>query len=189
MASACGLTLDNLQKYYWQLREEFDRADLDATTYWHEIGRKSGAALTGQQVKDATLLDCQSWSRPCVRTMQWVQQLGTAGIKTAVLSNMPLALREYIDANCAWLEGFDHKVFSCDVFSIKPDEKIYRHCLELLQLSPDETLFLDDKSANVEAARKLGMNSVLFTTLDETLAEIKKGFDLPQPQPANYTSS
>jgi putative hydrolase of the HAD superfamily len=189
MAAACGLTLDNFQRYYWQLREEFDRADFDVTTYWQEIGHRSGSSLTGQQVQEAILLDCQSWSRPCARTMQWVQQLSQAGIKTAVLSNMPLALREYIDANCAWLNGFDHKVFSCDVLSIKPDEKIYRHCLELLQLDPDETLFLDDRSANVEAAQKIGMKSVIFTTLDETIEELRSIFDLPLPQRADRASS
>jgi len=189
MASACGLPIDDFQRYYWQLREEFDRADLDAPTYWHEIGHRSGASLTAEQVKNAIRLDCESWSRPCVRTMQWVQEICQAGIQTAVLSNMPLALRQYIDANCDWLKGFNHKVFSCDVFSIKPDEKIYMHCLEQLQLHPDQTLFLDDKSANVQAAHKIGMHSVLFTTLDETLVELNKHFDLPKPQPADCTAS
>jgi len=187
MASTCGVQRQVFERLYWELREDFDRGDYDAVGYWSEIAKRAEVPLTPRQIDDATRLDCESWARPDHRMLQWVEQVRLAGMQTAILSNMPLALRQYLEVNCDWLAGFEHKIFSCDVHSIKPDEKIYRHCLQLQQLKPEETLFLDDKMPNVEAAQKIGIHSSLFTTLDKTLAELEKRFHLPRSKAADCT--
>ncbi len=44
----------------------------------------------------------------------------------------------------------------------KPDPEFYRHVLQEINLSPEETLFVDDKMENVLAARSLGIDSLVF---------------------------
>ena len=55
-------------------------------------------------------------------------------------------------------------VWSYQLGIAKPDPAIYRHVLKELGTQPEETLFIDDKPVNVEAALALGMKGILFST-------------------------
>lgn len=183
MASAFGMERVQLEPLYWRYRDHYDQGECDAHTYWKKIGGSSIAAgtVTAAQLEQAIRFDNQSWTRPNPPVLHWVEKLQTHGIKTAILSNMPLPLRQYIDSECHWLPRFDHKVFSCDAGSIKPDTKIYRYCLERLSLEPEETLFIDDRVPNIDAARKLGMHGLVFSDMQKLVAEVSSRFHLPAP--------
>lgn len=62
---------------------------------------------------------------------------------------------------------FDHLIFSNEVGMRKPNPKIYQMILERLGLSPEECLFIDDHEVNLEGARELGIDTVLFTSTDK----------------------
>jgi hypothetical protein len=42
-------------------------------------------------------------------------------------------------------------------------------------------LYLDDRAENVEAAARLGINSVLFDTVEKTTPRVESRFDIPVP--------
>jgi hypothetical protein len=64
----------------------------------------------------------------------------------------------------------------------RPKElSIYRHCLELLKAAPHDLLYLDDRAENLAAAARLGINSVLFDTVEKTAARVESRFDIPVP--------
>jgi putative hydrolase of the HAD superfamily len=48
----------------------------------------------------------------------------------------------------------------------KPDAEIYLLAAQALDAAPEDCLFVDDKAANVEGARAVGMRAHLFTGLD-----------------------
>ena len=57
----------------------------------------------------------------------------------------------------------------------KPDERIYRLALDITQRDPQECVFVDDRSLNLECAGLLGMTGLHFTTvrqLESDLAEL-----------------
>ena len=57
----------------------------------------------------------------------------------------------------------------------KPDERIYRLALDITQRDPQECVFIDDRSLNLECAGLLGMTGLHFTTvrqLETDLAEL-----------------
>lgn len=56
----------------------------------------------------------------------------------------------------------------------KPDPKIYKMVIEKLGIAPEEMVFVDDLSRNIEAARKLGMHAIHFQKRDEVIAELQK---------------
>lgn len=66
---------------------------------------------------------------------------------------------------------------SGEVKLIKPDQRIYDLHAKSFGLTPAHTLFIDDSLPNVEAARKAGWQSVLFTS-PEKLEEDLIGFGL-----------
>lgn len=78
-----------------------------------------------------------------------------------ILSNISEYVLNYIKT----LDFFTYVTsgtYSYLVKSCKPDEKIYHSLLQENKLLPQECLFLDDIPANIEIAKKLGMNGIVF---------------------------
>lgn len=75
---------------------------------------------------------------------------------------------------------FDAVVISAEVGMRKPEPRIFRHAAELLGLSPEECIFIDDIQANVTAAEHVGFTGLLHGEAGATadrLAELL-GIDL-----------
>ena len=178
MAAVFDLPLARFAVLYWQFRIEYDAASLDDTAYWSAMAREVSRTLTPEQIAQLTEIDSRSWTHPAPVMPQWSCDLRAAGLQTAVLSNMPVPVRDAV-LRCAWLPKFDSLTFSCDVGVCKPEPKIYLDCLEKLDAAPGEILFLDDREANVRAAEALGLHAVLFTQPDQAAREIEGRFSLP----------
>ena len=98
---------------------------------------------------------------PVKPTEQLVRDLKAAGYKLYVLSNMS---REFIDFLRRFpVYGlFDGEVVSCEEGVVKPEPEIYRRLLGRYGLDPAQTLFIDDRPANIAAAAALGIRGQLF---------------------------
>ena len=59
----------------------------------------------------------------------------------------------------------------------------------LLKAAPQDILYLDDRAENVEAAVRLGINSVLFDTVEKTASRVESGFAIPVPSYGRYRES
>lgn len=57
---------------------------------------------------------------------------------------------------------FDSCFISSDYKLIKPDKDIYIKMLEINNLNPKESVFIDDRLINVKAASDCGINAILF---------------------------
>lgn len=55
---------------------------------------------------------------------------------------------------------------------VKPEPQIYRILLDRYSLKPEESVFIDDKEANVATARELGMHGIVFTSADDTRRQL-----------------
>ena len=55
----------------------------------------------------------------------------------------------------------------------KPDERIYQSLCSKYNLIPDESIFLDDRQANLDAASKLGFSTLLVTDPIAVRAELE----------------
>ena len=98
-----------------------------------------------------------------------------AGLLTGLLSNS--WGNEY--RREGWDEMFDAVVISGEVGMRKPEPEIFAHVLELLGVRADETVFVDDLTPNVDAARALGLVAAHHTSYDETATELERLFGLP----------
>jgi putative hydrolase of the HAD superfamily len=103
------------------------------------------------------------WANLNAPMLAWAAALQTAGIKTAILSNMGEVNLAYMRKNFDWLSGFTHLTWSCELRTAKPDPAIYQHTLDRLGVQPAEAIFIDDIPANIAAARSLGIDGILFT--------------------------
>lgn len=98
-----------------------------------------------------------------------------AGMRTALLSNS-WGLDYPRDG---WDTLFDAVVLSGEVGMRKPEPGIYRHTAALLDLPPEQCVFVDDLAHNVRGAVAVGMVGVHHTDPDATIAELEVLLDLP----------
>src|SRR5208282_343742 len=97
---------------YLQGRAPYDRGDLLPGEYWQKFAAQAGVNITADDIERARQLDLELWSRMNDGMILWVQQLHSAGFKTAILSNMPADMATHMRKNFAWLSHFDHHIFS-----------------------------------------------------------------------------
>ena len=176
MASILNLLPSKFTELYWRSRIEYDAGLLDSSGYWNTLA-ESGT-LTPHQIAELNEIDGRSWSHPAPAMPQWARHLRAAGIRTAILSNMPATVRDYV-LHQSWLPRFDALTFSCDLGICKPEAAIYHDCLKKLNAEPSEALFLDDREPNVHGAEALGLHAVLFTDVSTAAQEIDRRFSLP----------
>ena len=65
------------------------------------------------------------------------------------------------------LQMIDNYVVSGDVGMVKPDPAIFQLLLNRFGLRPEECLFIDDNPANIEGARRAGIDGIVFTGSEE----------------------
>jgi putative hydrolase of the HAD superfamily len=161
MAACLSAPIDKMTAAYWNFRDDFDIGACRGQQYWLKIAESCELAASCEQLSRLIELDNLCWSRPNPPMAEWADRLRSHGIATAIVSNMPFDIREYLPT-VSWLPKFDHYSFSCDLSSLKPDSKIYEHTLEALRVKPEEALFIDDRHVNVEAAKNLGLEGFVF---------------------------
>src|SRR5204862_5916287 len=118
-------------------------------------------------------LDIEIWSHLEEPLLSWTRALRVAGFKTALLSNLHLRFSAHIRSNSEWLPLFDHLIFSSEVRLIKPDPLIFLQCLAALDVKPEQTLFIDDRDAYVEAAIALGIYAIKYQSVPQLAANLK----------------
>ena len=180
MAAILQAGVKEFLQAYWKLRLAYDAAQLDPAAYWRTTAETLSARLTESQAAALIEIDSQSWAYPAPRIPEWALNLHQVGVKTALLSNMPAPVRDFI-TRCAWLPPFHHRTFSCDLRAAKPAPEVYRDCIDALAVEPAQILFLDDRPENVRAAETLGLHGVVYTTAEQAAVEIHDRFDMPVP--------
>jgi putative hydrolase of the HAD superfamily len=180
MGRVADIPAEKMHSLYWQFRLAFDRADLDVASYWSAVAKGAGRDFGEEQLKEIIRLDNESWSRPDPVMLGWAATLRAVGIRTGILSNMPVTLRRHLTANADWLRGFNDYTYSCDVNMVKPEPGIYAHALKGLGVIPAEALFLDDREPNVQAAGRMGIHALLFLSAEQANHELDGHYVLPR---------
>ena len=90
-----------------------------------------------------------------------------------ILSNFHQLAFDYISSKYDFFKYFDGRVISADVNLIKPEAEIYDHLLNKFNLKAEETLFIDDSKANIEAALKKGIRVIHFKDAESLDEELK----------------
>ena len=77
-------------------------------------------------------------------------------------------------------------MISGDVGVNKPDRRIFDHLAEQFAIEPAAALFIDDSSANVDAAKALGFRAIQFTDAKALRRELVRLGLLPETQAAPH---
>ena len=107
------------------------------------------------------VLESIEMQEPIAPTERLIRDLKAAGYGLYVLSNMS---REFIDflRRTDVYSCFDGDVISCEAGVVKPMPRIYDILLERFSLDPAQTLFIDDRRENTDAAAAKGIGAFHF---------------------------
>ena len=109
--------------------------------------------------------------------VEWVKGLKERGYHLYILSNYAEYTYEKTSHKMEFLPYMDGVVFSYRCKLIKPEKEIYEYICKTYELKPEESVFLDDRKDNVEAARNMGMHGIVFENYaqgSETLEQLLK---------------
>ena len=179
-----GLPLERFEPLYWADRHAYDEGKLTGMAFWQKLIREAGLDLPAEAADELNLWDARMWTTENPAMLAWQLALKQRGILTAILSNMGDNVLENMQRTFDWLPRFDVLVWSYQLRMAKPDPAIYHYVLNKLGTQPAETLFLDDRPVNVEAALALGIQAILFSTVDQLRLDlVAAGLDAEIPLP------
>jgi 2-haloacid dehalogenase len=115
-----------------------------------------------------------------VGSVEVLRAVRETGLPCYALTNMeaetyPLRLKRF-----PFLGWFDGTVVSGREGVSKPELAIFRRMLDRFGLTPSTTLMIDDSKENLEAASKLGIQTVLFRSSRQLKAELEVAGILPR---------
>ena len=179
-----GLDAARLDSWYWAGRPAYDSGSLNGQAFWSKLAHQAGLKLSPSAIEELSEWDARMWTTENPAMLAWQLALKRRGLLTAIVSNMGDAVLEHMTREFGWLSRFDVLVWSFQLRVAKPDPAVYRYVLEKLGTRPEETLFIDDRPVNVEAANTLGFKGMLFTTVEklrEDLIASRLDSELPLP--------
>lgn len=181
IAAALGVPAQEFEEVYFDERISYDlgRGDLD---YWQAIGSRLGVEVDEATCEELTKADINGWLEAVPETVQLVDDLYTAGVPLALLSNAPSSFARVAERQ-PWAMRFEHLIFSGDLRIAKPDPRMWAFLLDRLGVGAEACLFFDDLPANVDGARRAGMRAELWqgaNTARKVLRE--QGFPVGDPR-------
>jgi putative hydrolase of the HAD superfamily len=180
-----GLPVERFESIYWADRHSYDEGKLTGIAFWQKFLREAGLPPDQKMVEELNLWDARMWTTENPAMLAWQVELKKCGLLTGILSNMGDNVLDNMKRTFDWLPRFDVLVWSYQLLMAKPDPAIYRHLLKELGTRPEETLFLDDRPVNVEAALAMGMKALEFSTVERLRDDlIAQGLDAELPLPA-----
>ena len=100
--------------------------------------------------------------------INFIREKKTQGSKIGVLSNVAQYQFDQFFSKKEQEELFDFLVFSGEVGFLKPSQEIF-------EIAIQDIYFFDDSYMNIEAAKKIGLNGVLYQNWSEFSQIIKEG--------------
>ena len=145
--------------HFW---EEYDRG---VSTYEQVLSDLAEYNSCDRELAEKNLQRSILTQEEIPATKALIKDLKSAQYKLYVLSNMSLEFIEFLRKRDVY-KYFDGEVVSCEEHIIKPDAEIYRCLTSRYGLDVAETLFIDDRQQNVDAARNEGWQGFKFDPRD-----------------------
>ena len=103
-----------------------------------------------------------------------LEKLKKRNYKCYVLSNWSAETFVGMEDDYPFLNLFDGMVISGEDKLTKPDSAIYKLAINRFNLIPNETVFIDDKLVNIQAAQNLQLHTIHLTNPKNIELEIMK---------------
>jgi putative hydrolase of the HAD superfamily len=163
-----GVPLEDYTPIHDSFLDDFHTGEVGEERFWQQISEKLGKPMPSVRPQ---WYDAFRFAYVPKQEMFYLaSSLHDKGYKTALLSNTELpAVRFFHEQNYNMFNLF---VFSCIEHVMKPQRRIYEITLERLGLKASRTVFIDDVQNYIQAAKLIGLNTILFESIDQVKREL-----------------
>lgn len=137
-----------------KLNLQIDLGQINQTEFYDQLGKALN--IPGEQIKaemeQNLVVDKQLVS--LIREVSKNYKLGL--LSNAGQEEIQVVFRDGLDSL------FDAITVSYEVEDVKPNPKIFTTCLERLGAKPEESIFVDDSTKNLEGASRLGIGTIHY---------------------------
>jgi putative hydrolase of the HAD superfamily len=173
-----GIDENYFREIYYAHRKNYDNGQLSGQEYWRQILQYFGLEAHESLVKNLIQADVKSWTQIDGSMVRFITATRPKVEKLAIISNMIRDTLTYMQSHYEWLNIFDVQIYSCEIGITKPDSRIFEHCLNSLEVSAHECLFVDDSEKNVRGAKNSGMNVIQYKSHSQFLQEFREKYFL-----------
>jgi epoxide hydrolase-like predicted phosphatase len=113
-------------------------------------------------------------------TVKLIRALQAQGTPLYCLSNMPTAVYTHLRRRHNFWDAFSGIVISGEVKMMKPEPAVFEHLLATFSLRPEESVFIDDVLANIDAAKEMGLHTIWFKDAAQCRRELEQVLRLDQ---------
>ena len=171
LAEQLGISLSSLDDlvFFSDSAKKAGNGEISVGKHWQEVGKTLG-------IREDAMPDFlqQYWSADDVNweLLEYIRGLRPK-YKVGLLSNAWDDLRNTLHNRWHIDDLFDELVISAEVGMIKPDPRIFHLAVDRLGVLPQEAVFIDDMSANVQAACQEGLTGILYQNTPQVLEALK----------------
>jgi putative hydrolase of the HAD superfamily len=162
LVEAAGVPGDRLWPAYDRHRDALDRGTLGITDYWQQIASDIGVTWSAAEIHNLWSVDFRTWITAEPGTVELIAELSGGGTRLAILSNAGFDFGSPLRFSPAG-RYFERVFVSAEMDALKPEPAIYLEVASELGITPEEMVFIDNKSINTDAAAALGITVHHFT--------------------------
>ena len=152
----------------------WDKCDL-GTRPVEEVIEEFAATVTGYETIARTAIYASlDYVLHADYTIPWIKELHAAGYKVYYLSNYNDYLRRLKPEILDFVPYMDGGIFSCDVHMLKPNREIYEALLTKYNLKAEECVFIDDRQANIDGGKALGMQGIVVQNHAQAYKDLRE---------------
>lgn len=159
-ARVLGVDPVAFEEAYWADRRAYDEGGSDAD-YWGPVLKAVGKNPTPELIRLLAVEDARRWTVLRPEAHRLLKDVKATGVTVAVLSNAPFALDMAL-AEQDYADDADFWFVSASMGVTKPNPAAFWRVQDVVEVPPDQIAFLDDRPANVHAARSAGWQAHLF---------------------------
>ncbi|HEY0248471.1 MAG TPA: HAD family phosphatase [Gryllotalpicola sp.] len=162
LLALAGVPAEPFWNAYWAHRDGLDQGTAGVRAYWRSIAAEVGADWDDARIHELWVADFRGWLSVNPGTIEVLADLKAGGTRLALLSNAGLDFGSYFRHGPLG-DLFEAFYVSAELKLLKPDAAIYRHVMDDLGITAEQTVFTDNRADNVAGAEALGITGHVFT--------------------------
>ena len=166
-----GIPLEEAASLVKQM-SEIKKEGISHPQFWQAYATKTGRQLPEDWDRFIEEAKCRS-IRANPAMLSLAKSLRNHGYRVAMFSDTTPERAAFI-RNSGYYEPFDPVVLSYEIHLSKPDPKAFGFLTHQLNVPPERCLFIDNSPANIDEAKKLGFDAILFNSVDDLKSQLKK---------------
>ncbi len=158
LAPLCDVAPEEALKRVSELTPSLECGELEPEEFVKEASARIGFSGSHSEFLRA-FEDIFELNLPVV---ELIHRLQSEGLPLHLLSNTNGIHVPFFESEYPVFEAFTGRIYSHEIGVMKPDPEFFQKAIELLEIDPATSVYLDDRPENCQAGRELGFFSIVY---------------------------